>query len=158
MTTEKDSLTFLDRTTLLVTGTIFPHRLIHMMTRQDMTRQETIDNQSNAVKDKSGNQQEGSATRKLWRDHFEEILNIPKPNDSVIYIELDPVMDEISAAFITKIEKQHKRKMKHGLGGDKDDIIVDLMKADMSTAEKLFLRLFWTFWNKRKYQRHGSRG
>ena len=67
-------------------------------------------------------------------------------------------MDEISAAFITKPEKRHKRKVKHRLGGDKDDIIVDLVKADMSTAEKLFLRLFWTFWNKRKYQRLGRRG
>ena len=60
---------------------------------------------TNAVKDKCGNLiTEGLARRKRWKEHFEEILNRPIPDDPVTDVEIDPIINEISTDPITKAE------------------------------------------------------
>ena len=49
---------------------------------------------TNAVKDKCGNLiTEGLARRKRWKEHFEEILNRPIPDDPVTDVEIDPIIN-----------------------------------------------------------------
>ena len=71
---------------------------------------------TNAVKDKCGNLiTEGLARRKQWKEHFEEILNRPIPNDPVTDVEIDPITNEISTDQITKAEiRIALSKMKNG--------------------------------------------
>ena len=58
---------------------------------------------TNAVKDKCGNLiTEGLARRERWTEHFEEILNIPIPDDPVTGVKIDPIINEISTDPITK--------------------------------------------------------
>ena len=93
---------------------------------------------TNAVKDKRGNLiTEGLARRKRWKEHFEEILNRPIPDDPVTDVEIDPIINEISTDPITKAEiRTALRKMKNGKAGGKDKITAELLKADMNTTEK----------------------
>ena len=74
---------------------------------------------TNAVKDKGGNLiTEGLARRKRWKEHFEEILNRPIPDDPVTDVEIDPIINEISTDPITKAEiRTALRKMKNGKAG-----------------------------------------
>ena len=47
---------------------------------------------TNAVKDKCGNLlTEGLVRREQWKEHFEEILNRPIPDDPVTDVEIDPI-------------------------------------------------------------------
>ena len=60
---------------------------------------------TDAEKDTCGNVlKEGLARRKLWKEHFEEILNITIPDDHVTDVEVDPIINEISTDLITKAE------------------------------------------------------
>ena len=111
------------------------------------------------MKDKCGNLiTEGLARRKRWKEHFEEILNRPIPDDLVTDVEIDPIINEISTDPITKAEiRTALRKMKNWKAGGKDEITAELLKADMNTTEKWLVKLFRTFGNKRKCQKHGSK-
>ena len=53
---------------------------------------------TNAVKDKCGNLlMEGLARRERWKEHFEEILNRPIPDDPVTDVEIYPIINEMGA-------------------------------------------------------------
>ena len=101
---------------------------------------------TNAVKDKCGNLiTEGLARRKRWKEHFEEILNRPIPDDPVTDVEIDPIINEISTDPITKAEiRIALRKVKNGKAGGKDKITAELLKADMNTTENWLVKLFRT--------------
>ena len=115
---------------------------------------------TNAVKDKGGNLiTEGLARRKRWKEHFEEILNRPIPDDPVTDVEIDPIINEISTDPITKAEiRTALRKMKNGKAGGKDEITAELLKADMNTTEKWLVKLFRTFWEQEKVPKTWKQG
>ena len=74
--------------------------------------------------------------RKRWKEHFEEILNRPIPDDPVTDVEIDPI-NEINTNPVTKVEiRTALRKMKNGKAGGKVEITAELLKADMNTTEK----------------------
>ena len=115
---------------------------------------------TNAVKDKGGNLiTEGLARRKRWKEHFEEILNRPIPDDPVTDVEIDPIINEISTDPITEAEiRTALRKMKNGKAGGKDEITAELLKADMNTTEKWLVKLFRTFWEQEKVPKTWKQG
>ncbi|KAI0235559.1 Solute carrier family 23 member 2, partial [Lamellibrachia satsuma] len=115
---------------------------------------------TNAVKDKGGNLiTEGLARRERWKEHFEEILNRPIPDDPVTDVEIDPIINEISTDPITKAEiRTALRKMKNGKAGGKDEITAELLKADMNTTEKWLVKLFRTFWEQEKVPKTWKQG
>ena len=96
------------------------------------------------MKDKCGNLlTEGLARKERWKEHFEEILNRPIPDDPVTDVEMDPIINEISPDPITKAENRTAlRKMKNGKAGGKDEITAELLKADTNTTEKLLVNLW----------------
>ena len=68
---------------------------------------------TNAVKDKCENFiTEGLARKEPWKEHFEEILNIPIPDDPVTEVEIDPIINENSTDPITKAEIRRALSMK----------------------------------------------
>ncbi len=72
----------------------------------------------NAVTDKDGNLlTEETAKRERWKEHFEEILNRPVPDNCITDddMEPDPVIDDTSTSYITKAEiiRSAKRKLKN---------------------------------------------
>ena len=72
-----------------------------------------------------------------WKEHFEEILNRPIPDDPVTDVEIDTIINEISTDPITKAEiGTALRKMKNGKTGGKDEITAELLKADMNTTRE----------------------
>ena len=115
---------------------------------------------TNAVKNKCGNLiTEGLARRERWKEHFEEILNRPIPDDLVTDVEIDLIINEISTDPITKTEiRTALRKMKNGKAGGKVEITADLLKADMNTTEKWLVNLFRTFWEQEKVPKTWKQG
>ena len=91
------------------------------------------------MKDKDGNLlTEDSERRKRWQKHFEEILNRPiqdnpvsnEPNEHD-----ERVLEVISTDCISKAEiRAAIRKMRNGKSGGKDEITVELLKADIDTT------------------------
>ena len=115
---------------------------------------------SNAVKDKDGNLlTEESARRERWKEHFEEILNRPIPDDPVTDIENTPVIEDISTRYITKDEISSAiKKMKNGKAGGKDEITSELLKADINTTVQWLEGLFKAIWDKESIPRTWRQG
>jgi hypothetical protein len=113
----------------------------------------------NAVKDKSGNLlTEETARRERWREHFEDILNRPIPNDPVTDQECDPVIDEISTSHISKAEIRTAIKKMNGKSGGKDNITGELLKADIDVSEKCLDDLFKTIWDTEEVPKSWKQG
>ena len=112
------------------------------------------------MKNKCGNLiTEGLARRKRWKEHLEEILNIPIPDGHVTDMEIDPIINKISTDPITKAEiRTALRKMKTGKAGGKDEITAELLKADLNTTEKWLVKLFRTFWEQEKVPKTWKQG
>ena len=104
----------------------------------------------NTVKDKHGNLlTEDSARKNRWREHFEEILNRPVPDDPIIEEVDDTVIEDISIDFISKDEiRTAFKRMKNGRFGGKDEITAELLKADINTAVDWLHNIFKTIWDK----------
>ena len=63
---------------------------------------------------------EGLVRREQWKEHFEEILNRPIPDNPITDVEIDPIINEISTDPITKVEiRTALRKMKNGKAGER---------------------------------------
>ena len=93
----------------------------------------------NTVKDKDGNLlTEDSERRKRWQEHFEEILNRPIPDNPVSNEPNEhdeQVLEDISTDCISKAEiRAAIRKMRNGKSGGKNEITVELLKADIDTT------------------------
>ena len=114
----------------------------------------------NAVKDKSGNLlTEETVRRERWKEHFEEILNRPVPAVPIADLECDPVIKEISTSHITKAEiRTAIRKMKNGKSGGKDNITVELLKADIDVSEEWLEDLFKTIWDSEEVPKSWKQG
>ncbi|XP_072025117.1 uncharacterized protein [Amphiura filiformis] len=117
---------------------------------------------SNAVKDKSGNiLTEQSARRTRWREHFEEVLNRPLPNNPVSeeLNEHETVIEDISDQHISKAEiRAAIRKMKNGKSGGKDEITAELLKVDIDTTVDWLAGLFNTIWDKEEVPKTWKQG
>ena len=115
---------------------------------------------TNAVKDKCGNlTMEELARRERWKEHFDEILNRPIPDNPVTEVEINPIINEISSDPITKAEiRTALRKMKNGKAGGKDEIKAELLKADMNATGKWLVKLFRTFWEQEKVPKTWKQG
>ena len=114
----------------------------------------------NAVKDKSGNLlTEETVRRERWKKHFEEILNRPVPEVPIADLECDPAIEEISTSHIAKVEiRTAIRKMKNDKSGGKDNITVELLKADIGVSEEWLEDLFKTIWDSEEVPKSWKQG
>ena len=104
------------------------------------------------MKDKSGNLlTEDSQMRQRWKEHFEEILNRPIPDNPVtnedVIVTDETALDNISSEHISKAEiRAAIRKLKNGKAGGKDEITAELLKVDIDTTVNWLADLFNTIW------------
>ena len=94
---------------------------------------------------------EDSERRRRWQEQFEEILNRPIPDNPVSNKPNEhdeQVLEDISTDCISKAEiiRAAIRKMRNGKSGGKDEITVELLKADIDTTVDWLADLFSTIW------------
>ncbi|XP_033103525.1 uncharacterized protein LOC117106274 [Anneissia japonica] len=112
-----------------------------------------------AVKDKIGSLVTGHARTERWREHFEEVLNQPVPDNPVNEIVVEPVIHEISTEPIKVVEiRTVLKRVKNGRAGGKDEIIVELLKADMNITEEWLCSIFKDIWEKEKVPKAWKQG
>ncbi|XP_033127197.1 uncharacterized protein LOC117124965, partial [Anneissia japonica] len=112
-----------------------------------------------AVKDKTGNLVTGHARTERWREHFEEVLNRPAPDNPVNEIVVEPVIHEISTEPITLVEiRTVLKRIKNGRAGGKDEITLELLKADMNITEEWLCSIFKDIWEKEKVPKAWKQG
>ena len=118
---------------------------------------------SSAVKDKSGNLiTEDTARKKIWREHFEGVLNRPIPDNPVSDNDIndsDNVIEDISTNHISKAEiRAAINRLKHGKSGGKDEITAELLKVDIDTTVNWLADLFDTIWDKEEVPKAWKQG
>ena len=85
-------------------------------------------------------------------------MNRPVPDVPIADLECDPVIEEISTSHITKAERTAIRKMKNGKSGGKDNITVELLKADIDVSEEWLEDLFKTIWDSEEVPKSWKQG
>ena len=97
-----------------------------------------------------GNLLTEDSKRRRWQEHFEEILNRPIPDNPVSNEPNEhdeQVLEDISTDCISKAEiRAAIRKMRNGKAGGKDEITVELLKADIDTTVDWLADLLSTIW------------
>ena len=86
-------------------------------------------------------------------------MNRTVPDVPIADLECDPVIEEISTSHITKAEiRTAIRKMKNGKSGGKDNITVELLKADIDVSEEWLVDLFKTIWDSEEVPKSWKQG
>ena len=102
-----------------------------------------------AINDKGGKTITDDSSRLArWKEHFEEILNRPPPtNPIVIAADEVPEIEDISTRLISKGEvKNAISSLKNGKAAGVDNIVAELLKADMETATQKLHEVIQMIW------------
>ena len=124
-----------------------------MKTVYDITNKLTNEKRKavNSVRDKSGQLiTEESQKRSRWKEHFEEILNRTEPENPIGQSNTDKIServnvktDYISAGEIRRAMSDMKNRQAPG----RDEITVELLKADSIITESILEELFRVIWD-----------
>ena len=124
-----------------------------MKTVYDMTKKLTNEKRKavNSVRDKSGQLiTEEPQKRSRWKEHFEEILSRPEPENPIGQPNTDEIServnvktDYISAGEIRRAMSDIKNRKAPG----RDGITVELLKADNIITESILEELFRIIWD-----------
>ena len=102
-----------------------------------------------AINDKGGKTITDDSSRLArWKEHFEEILNRPPPmNPIVITADEVPEIEEISTRPISKGEvKNAVSTLKNGKAAGVDNIVAELLKAEIKTTTQKLHDVFPMIW------------
>ena len=102
-----------------------------------------------AIKDKGGKTiTDDSSSFARWKEHFEEILNRPPPMNSIaITADEVPEIEEINTRPISKGEvKNAASSLKNGKAAGVDNIVAELLKADIKTTTQKLHEVIQMIW------------
>ena len=122
----------------------------HMKTIYEVTR--VLSNErrteTSTLKDKDGNiLSSQSEIKNRWKEHFNNVLNRPQPDNPLIVENDDNIIDEINTGVIDKEEIiKAMKKLKNGKSGGIDSITTEILKADMTITVKYLEKLFAAIW------------
>ena len=99
------------------------------------------------IKDKKGNVRTSDADHlKRWKEHFEELLNRPSPQNPPDIAPAEEILqincERPSKADIAKAIHHTKR----GKASGPDKILAEATKADLETSIEILHDLFWKIW------------
>ena len=134
----------------------------HMKTVYEITR--VLGNERGAVtstvKDKNGKiLSSQDEKKKRWKEHFEEVLNRPRPENPLVVESEGDAIDDIDTGVIRKDEIiKAMKKLKNGKSGGSDGITSEILKADPETTVKYLEKLFTAIWNQERIPAEWSKG
>ena len=97
--------------------------------------------------------------KKRWKEHFEEILNRPQPENPIVVVNEGNEIKEINIGLISKDEIiKAMKKLKNGKSGGIDGITTEILKADIVTTVQCLENSLQPYGIKRLYQLNGIKG
>ena len=89
--------------------------------------------------------------RKRWKEHFMEVLSKPDPETVAEVVHDSDMNEEIEEGPVTKLEiKSAIKDMKNGKAAGIDNIIVEMMKADIDTTVDVLHQLLSLIWEEER--------
>ena len=112
------------------------------------------------VKDKQGNLlTREMEVRKRWKEHFEEVLNRPEPQQGTVLVGSTEVNEEIDTGYPTKSEiKEAILRTKNCKAGGVDKIVAEMLKADVGTSTTILEKIFVKVWDGEEVPEDWKRG
>ena len=103
------------------------------------------------MRDKSGQLiTEESQKRSRWKEHFEEILNRPQPENPIGQPNTDEISERVNVKtdYISAGEiRRAMSDMKNRKAPGRDGITIELLKADNIITESILEELFRVIWD-----------
>ena len=92
-----------------------------------------------------------------WREHFEGVLNVPRPDISLPEMDQEPeVITNIDTGDISIAEiKRAIHRLKNGKSPGMDAVSAEMLKCSEDDAVKQLHLLFNSIWKVQMYQRTG---
>ena len=135
----------------------------HMKTVYEITRvigNEKKGTTTTTIKDKDGKILSSIEERKKrWKEHFEEILNRPQPENPIVVVNEGNEIKEINIGLISKDEiSKAMKKLKNGKSGGIDGITTEILKADIVTTVQCLEKLFAAIWDQETVPTEWNKG